>query len=816
MGKKIYEGIRVIEIGSDRCAFCSKLLADLGAEVIKIEPEKGDTTRKIAPFLNDQEGIENSLFHAFYNAGKKSVVLDYCGKDKDTFLKLIQTADVLIEATKPGYLDRFALGYEELKKVNPGLVMCSITPFGQKGPWKEWEAPSDIILYAAGGAMYELGDKDKPPIQLGYHFLTNGTNLYALTGIAGALLAREKQGEGSYIDISIIEVAAAWRGSELGFTQQAPDYRVCQRKGSQGIMIPANFYECKDGHAFIMASGRWPEMIQWMKDVGMDIRGKDDPKYLPDQGFNKYLWEEIDEINGMVNELTRHYTMNELTVEGQKRKIPVGPAETMETVLKNEQYIGRNYFKEIDSPVLGTAKYPIRAIGFTQGEMLTDRPAPLLGQHTESVLNEIAVGEKKQFVKKQELHKLLEGIVVLDLGWVVAGPHCGRILTDLGATVIRIESASRPDPMRIDARRYGISEKDAMQEGGWCFQDNNRNKMDLGINLKTAKGRQILEEMVAKADIVICNFAPRGFHSMKIDYESLKEYKEDIIVINASGLGDWGPYSSYMTFAPVLSCYTGITSLMGYEGHGPYGYPGPFADYTGGVCMSAAALVALYYRDKTGKGQFVDLCQAEATIQNLGPQLLDWQLNHRIPDMYGNHHTYGQMVPHNCYECKTDNTWLVLAIADDLQWKQLTMILGQDFPELMNKEYCSFAGRKEHETEIDQLLKYAFRTKEAAEIAVILQYAGVPASKVHSTWDTLYDNPQLKELDYFKKIELADNGLEPKHFLVTGPLIHSSFGDPQKYIQGPAFARDNKYLIKTVLGHDDSFLKDAEEEHVFS
>ena len=816
MSEKIYEGLRVIEIGSDRCAFCSKLLADMGAEVIKIEPEEGDATRKIAPFFENKPGVENSLFHAFYNAGKKSIVLDYMNQDKEIFLKLIQTADILVESTCPDFLKNHGLDYDCLKEVNPGLIMCSITPFGQKGPWMNWEAPSDIILYAAGGAMYELGDVDKPPIQLGYHFLTNGANLYALTGIAGALVARNRSGEGSYIDVSIIEIAAAWRGSELGFTQQAPDYRVCQRKGSQGIMIPANFYDCKDGHAFIMASGRWPDMLQWMREQGMDIRGKDDPKYLPDQGFNKYLWEEIDEINGMVNELTSKYTMNELTIEGQKRKIPVGPAETMETVLQNEQYLARNYFQEIQSPVTGTAKYPVRAIGFTKGNMQTEKPAPLLGQDTESVLNGLSSIPPKTFEKKMDRHKLLEGVVVLDLGWVVAGPHSGRVLADLGATVIRVESASRPDPMRIDARRYGLSEKDAMKEGGWCFQDNNRNKMDLGINLKTQKGRQILEELVTKSDIVISNFAPRGFHNMKIDYESLKEIKEDIIVINASGLGDWGPYSSYMTFAPVLSCYTGITSLMGYEGHGPYGYPGPFADYTGGITMSAAALAALYYRDETGEGQFIDLCQAEATIQNLGPQLLDWQLNHRLPAMFGNHDTYSQMAPHNCYECKTENTWVVLAVSNDEQWARLSDILGRESPELKNEKFKSFDGRKASEKELDDILGRIMRSFEAKEIADILQNAGVPAAKVHSTWDTLYDNPQLKALDYFKKIDLPENGLEPEYFLVTGPLIHSSFGDPDQYLQGPAFGKDNEYLIKEVLGHDDRFFNEAREENVFS
>ena len=815
--ENILQGLRVIDLADFKGVYCGKLMADMGAEVIKVELPEGDSTRRIAPFYQDTPGTETSFFHGFYNAGKKSVVLDYrTDSGKETLARLIRTADVLIETEKPGTMESMGLSYQELKAENPSLIYCSITAFGQHGPWADWNASTDTIAYAACGAMYEHGEPEKPPIQIGYNLLTNGANLYALSGILAELVSRRESGEGNRIDVSLFEIAGAWRGSELGFQQQAPDYKVSMRKGSQGIMVPANFYKCRDGHAFIMASGRWTEVINWMKDVGMDVKGKDDPKYLADQGFNKYLWEEIDEINAMVNELTGRYTKKELMEEGQKRRIPVGPEETAQTVLENPHYLARNYFKDIEHPVYGTARYPGRAFGFTADTMCTKGPAPLLGQHTKEILGQLSGEEqnrKAPTAKKKE--RPLEGTLVLDLGWVVAGPHAGRILEELGATVIRIESSTRLDPMRIDARRLGITEEGSLQEGGWCFQENNRNKKGLCLNMKSAFGKEIFADLVKKADLVVCNFAPAGFARMGLDYESLSKIRKDIIVINASGLGNDGPYSTYMTFAPVLSCMTGVISLIGYEGEEPYGYPGILADYTGGIAMAAAACAALYSRNKTGKGQFVDLAQSEALMQGLGPILLNWQLNHKLPVCLGNHDTFRQQYPHNAYECRTDNTWAVIAVQNDDEWDQVVRLFRKEFPEIEDPAYQTTEGRKEKEAQLDALMAGIFRNYEASDIAQLLQSRGISASKVHNTRDTLYDNPQAEALHYFRKLVFPDSTLVPDHFLITGPLIHLGGVPERTYRPGPACGQDNEQILKELLCYEDSYIKQAEADRAF-
>lgn len=819
MRQKILENIMVLDLANEYGVFCSKLMADMGATVIKVEPPCGDITRKRGPFYQGREEMENSLFHAFYNAGKKSVVLDYTTEEgKETFKKLVRKADILLETSIPGTMEELGLSYENLKQVNPALIMCSITAFGQTGPYAKWNASSELIPFGMAGPMFETGDVDEPPIQLGYNFLSNGACMYALAGIVSLLIKRERTGMGDYVDISLFEVAGAWRGLALGEVQQAPDYKIARRRGSQGLMIPSNFYRCKDGHIFMMASGRWTQVIEWMKDKGIDVGDKDDPKYIPNQGFNKYLWQEVDEINRLIGELAALYDKKEMMEEGQRRRVPVGAAETAETVLDNPQYCARNFFTEICHPVLGTARYPGAAFGFSESKMEVSSPAPLLGEHTEEILCTIkdnSQKEKENLVPdtEEKLKKPLEGIVVLDLGWVVAGPHGARILEELGATVIRIESSTRVDPMRIDTMRYGV--KDCMQEGGWGFQENSRNKMGFALNMKSKKGKEIFYELVKKADVVSCNFAPNGFHKMGVDFDTLRKIKKDIIVINASGLGDNGPYGGYMTFAPVLASLTGIISLMGYEDKGPFGYPGLLADYVGGVSIAAAVTGALYYREKTGKGQFIDLSQAEAAIQGMGPVLLDQQLNHVQPQMIGNHHYAHQFVPHNCYECKEPDTWCVISVASDEEWNSLTGALKNDCPELADERFCCQRERVKAEKEIDKLLSKCLKKYEHREICALLQNAGVSAGAVQNTREFLYEDEQAKARNYFREITFEENGIIPRKIYLTGPIINLASTQNGSYRPGPPHGQDNEYVLKNMLQMSDEEISLALKDKAF-
>ncbi len=821
MSQKILDNIVVLDLANEYGVFCTKLMADMGAEVLKIEPPGGDTTRQAGPFFGEKEGAENSLFHAFYNAGKKSVVLDITEQGgKEAFRQLIRKADILVETNMPGMMEAWGLSYESLREINPGLVMCSITPFGQTGPYAKWYASSELIPFGMAGPMYETGDAGNAPIQLGYNFLANGACMYALAGILSVLFRRKYTGTGDYLDISLFEVAGAWRGLALGEVQQAPDYKIAGRRGSQGLMIPSNFYRCRDGHIFMMASGRWPQVVQWMKDKGIDVGDKDDPKYIPDQGFNRYLWQEVDEVNRLIGELAALYDKKEMMEEGQRRRVPVGAAETARTVLDNPQYRARNFFKELTHPVLGKAEYPGAAFGFSESGMGIAAPAPLLGEHTIETLS----GLKDNSPEKQmppfpadaaadTCRKPLEGITVLDMGWVVAGPHGSRILEELGATVIRIESSTRIDPMRIDTMRYGV--KDCMKEGGWGFQENSRNKSGFALNMKSKKGKEIFYELVKKADVVSCNFAPNGFHKMGLDFETLSKIRKDIIVVNASGLGDYGPYGGYMTFAPVLASLTGIISLMGYQGREPFGYPGLLADYMGGVSIAVSVAGALYYRQRTGKGQFIDLSQAEACMQGMGPALLDWQLNHVQAGPVGNHHYAHQIVPHNCYECREADTWCVISAASDGEWKRLAKAMEDDCPMLSDEKFDRQPDRVRLEAQIDGLLSECLKKYGHREISVKLQNAGVSAGPVQNTREFLYEDEHAKARNYFREITFEESEIVPRKIYITGPIINLASVRDNSYSPGPPHGQDNERILKNMLGMNEQEIETARQDGAF-
>jgi len=836
MAQKILDHIVVLDMTDAYGAFCTKLMADMGARVIKIEPAGGDRTRFIGPF-GGEKTIETGLFHAFYNAGKESVVLGetvpenkalpegngpdeemyMTGEKKAQLLRLAAHADVIVETFAPGTMASWGLGYEDLRKVNPDIIMCSITPFGQTGPCAGWRASSDMIPFALAGPMYESGKPEREPLQLGYNFMANGACMYALAGILAAVYAKEAGKGGDYIDIAVSEAAGAWRGLALGEVQQAPDYKIAVRRGSQGLMIPSNFYRCQDGYIFMMASGRWAQVVQWMKDKGIDIGDKDDPKYLPDQGFNKYLWADIDRVNAMIGELAACYKMQDMMEEGQRRRVPVGVAETTKTVLCSPQFNARNYFTEIEHPVLGRQKYPGAAFGFGASPMKTEKPAPLLGADTKAVFGwlekmEKEAAQKPEASERDKKQLPLKGIRVLDFGWVVAGPHGGRLLQELGASVIRVESGTRLDPMRIDTMRDGV--KDCFAEGGWGFQENSRGKMGLCLNLKSECGRDVLKRLIRQTDVVTCNFAPGGFHKLGLDFETLSQIKKDIIVVNASGLGDGGPYGNYMTFAPVLAAMTGITSVLGYEGEAPFGYSGLLPDYVGGISIAAAVAGALVYRQKTGEGQFIDLSQAEAVMQGMGPALLDEQINGVTAAPFGNHDYARQMAPHNCYPCREENTWIAVAAGSEAEWQRLVAEIGSECPKLGDRAFASAALRLENEKQLDEVMTGWTKSQTAAAAALRLQKAGVSAAPVQNTREFLYGDTHAQARSYFRTIDFNDHIIPPKIY-VTGPLIHMGGTSDGDYRQGPPLGRDNEWILKNVAGMDDADIESAAEGGAF-
>ena len=369
--------LRVIDLAGPMGLYCTKQLADLGADVIKIEPPGGDPTRAIGPFYHDQVEPEKSLYWFQYNTNKKSVTLNIeTNEGKRLLKKLVKTADIIVETFRPGYLDSLDLGYSALKKVNPGLIMASITPFGQTGPYKDFKA-SDLIGLALGGFLFICGWEDEPPSRVGGSQAYHIASIHATTATLIALYHRDITGEGQHIDVSMQQCVA----HSLQWVPQMYDLqkRIMTRSGRLGVPLQ----ECKDGWTNFIALFDWDLLVDWLKSGG----GEAD---LDDDKFKDMDYQIKPEVRQHITEVTDAFTKSHdkrwVCEEGQNRGIIAIPCNNAKDVVENPQLVLRNYFVDVEHPELNdTLKYPGAPYRFAETPWKIRRRAPLIGEHNNEI-----------------------------------------------------------------------------------------------------------------------------------------------------------------------------------------------------------------------------------------------------------------------------------------------------------------------------------------------------------------------------------------------------------------------------------------------
>jgi crotonobetainyl-CoA:carnitine CoA-transferase CaiB-like acyl-CoA transferase len=393
---------RALDLADEKAILAGKMLTDLGCDVIKVEPPGGDSARHIPPFARGNDDGESSLFWWAFNTGKRSVTLSIDRPEgKGIFLRLVKTADVVIESFAPGYLDSLGLGYGELEKANPGLVIVSVTPFGLTGPYRDYKT-ADIVAWAMAGYMYVYGDEDRAPLEISHHshaFMHAGGE--AATAATLALYHREVTGEGQHIDVSIHEATA-----RLDMTHKWDMTRVNLRRGDWlGPTRPRLRYvwPCKDGYVMWQywvgpAATLWSmPFVRWLDETG----------YLDDY-LRKFPWETVDastsdgakaveEVIQRVQEPTLRFfaarTKAELDAEARKRGLMLYPLSDAKDVMDSVQLGARDFWQTLDHPGIGALRYPGRhAITAPRGLVPgPTRRAPRLGEHNEAVYGELGI-----------------------------------------------------------------------------------------------------------------------------------------------------------------------------------------------------------------------------------------------------------------------------------------------------------------------------------------------------------------------------------------------------------------------------------------
>ena len=387
--------LRVLELSDVIGEWCGKLMADMGADVIKVEPPGGVEERKIGPFYKDVPHPERSLHFWHYNTSKRGITLNLETEDgRALFRKLVTTTDVLLETYRPGYLPSLGLGYEQLQRINPRLIMCSLTPFGQMGPWSHYLS-SDLIHMAAGGQMASTGYNeedvpDPPPIAAGGGNAWHMGSHYAYIGIMAAVCMRDMTGEGQYIDASVHSACALTTEGAIPiymFTKQVPR-RNTGRHHSVGPS-PRSQHPTKDGQYVNFGMGRlttnslkvWAD---WMDSHGM-AHDLSDPKYLEPGA----LQEQQAHISEVVEHFFASITQEEAYHEGQERGFLIGAVRAPEDTLEDPHWHDRGLFVEVEHPELGRSfTYPGGASIYPRSPWQISRRAPLIGEHNEEVYGE--------------------------------------------------------------------------------------------------------------------------------------------------------------------------------------------------------------------------------------------------------------------------------------------------------------------------------------------------------------------------------------------------------------------------------------------
>jgi benzylsuccinate CoA-transferase BbsE subunit len=376
--------LRVLDLAGPIGMYCTKQLADLGADVIKIEPPAGDPVREIGPFYRDEIDPEKSLYWFHFNTSKKSITLNLENTEGvEIMKKLVKTADVVVETYQPGHMDKLGLGYSALKEVNPGLIMTSITPFGQTGPYKDFKA-SDLIGLAMGGFLFICGWEDEPPTRVGGSQAYNMASINACTATLIALYHRDMTGEGQYVDVSMQQCVA----HALQWVTQMYDLqkRIMVRSGRLGVPLQ----ECEDGWANMIALFDWDVFVEWLESVG-------EAADLADERYKDMEYQIRPEVRQHITEITDAFTNAHdkrwICEQGQKRHIIAIPCNNAKDVVENPQLVERSFFVNVEHPELqDTLTYPGAPYRLSQTPWKIARRAPLIGEHNVDIyVNELGL-----------------------------------------------------------------------------------------------------------------------------------------------------------------------------------------------------------------------------------------------------------------------------------------------------------------------------------------------------------------------------------------------------------------------------------------
>ena len=737
--------LHVVDLTDLRGALAGRLLADLGADVVKVEPPGGDRDRLRPPFAGDVAAKDRSLAFLYRHANKRGATLDLDdASDRRRFDELCDRADVLIESLDLRRRAELRIGPAEVNRRHPHLVHVAIADFGLSGPRAGWRLEA-LPAFAASGALYASGFPELAPCWLPGYAAHDCASVFAVAGALAALVARRRDGLGQTVEVSVQEAALhclnPWSIPLADYARHYP-------------MLPPSLKRNGNGsyHVFATADG-WVRTVpgtprHWRAFVAL----LGDPEALagPEWESAVFRLANQDVVRAVASEILGSRPRGRVLAEARRLDVPMVPLNSPDEFVAEEQTRARGLFRRTDFPHLEGAPFCAAPFRFSTLAVSLDRPAPAAESRSETFPPRVP-----ERPSGAPAGPPLAGVRVVHLGVGAVVPELCGLLGELGAEVVKIESRAN-----LDFLRRVTFEPDRPNRA-WTFNVECRGQKSVCLDLRTARGREIALRLCATADVVAENNRGGVVAEWGLDYEDVRPLRPDVVYVSSQAFGRGGPLGEASAFGPLNCAFAGLAALWNHpDAPQPTGSSLNHPDHVAGKLGAVAVLAALEHRRRTGEGQFIDMAQTEAAAYLAGEFYLEGAATGRRVRATGNTVTYA--CPHGVYPCAGEDRWVAIAVVGDAAWRAFRIVANwEDEPALRTLE-----GRLAARDDLERRVAEWTKDRVAEEVADVLQAAGVSAMPVQSPDDHRAD-PHLAARGAIVTVEHPEIGPE-RH--VANPL----------------------------------------------